>query len=190
MLHQISVWTFTRPNLIRDKMGNVDMAEEMSWVGLPLFFVFKLESGLTWIFLSLQRMDPCGYDSKDHTYYILDDNRLYRRGPLNLNPPARKAKPKPKRRTKRRRVSTTSGDQKEEEEEEEEETAVPEVPVTSWQCVCVSLQDWEGFVDGLKDSKGEDEKALRTYLGNEVLPELRKLEEVSLYSHCGDSSIW
>jgi hypothetical protein len=44
----------------------------------------------------------------------------------------------------------------------------------------VSFQDWEKFVVGLVALKDDDEKALRKYLGDDVLPEIRKVEEVSL----------
>lgn len=121
-------------------------------------------------------MDHCGYDRHENIYYILDDNRLYRRTPFKerVGPPRKKASPKQPKGRKRRRVSATA-------EEFDGKTLVDGVGEgTKWSCVCISLREWEPFVAGLKGSKDEDESALYKYLDKEVLPEIRRAEGVRL----------
>lgn len=109
-------------------------------------------------------MEPAGYDRAGNTYYILDDNRLYRRTPWTAEPPPPPKKSKAKRKAaKRRRVSTA-------EEDGEEERSIGGL----WSCVCVSLHDWTVFVSSFDNSKDVDEKALRAYLKEEVVPDLTK----------------
>lgn len=122
-------------------------------------------------------MDHCGYDKHGNIYYILDDNRLYRRtSPKGVASLKKKAQPKQRKGRKRRRVSVTTA------EESDDNSPIAEVDQTvKWSCVCITLQEWKTFVAGLKGSKDEDEKALCEYLDKEVLPEIQKAEDVSLY---------
>lgn len=111
-------------------------------------------------------MEPCGFDRGGNTYYILDDNRLYRRTPWILDAddtqPVKKVKGASRRKApKRRRV-----------EDEMAEEVVAELG--AWSCVCVTLHDWTVFVNGLESSKDLDERALRGYLKEDVLPELTR----------------
>ena len=165
VLHQLSVWAFQNPDRIREKMKNADEKEQLSWV---CFMPAESSKGFTdgW-----QRMEPCGFDQKGNTYYILDDNRLYRRTPWISNPddtaPPKKVKGASKRKApKRRRVSTAL--------DEEEGKQAEEQPLGVWSCVCVTPDDWNSFLCGFEDSKDPDEKALRGYLKDEVLPELTR----------------
>ncbi|KAI5855676.1 hypothetical protein BZA05DRAFT_389313 [Tricharina praecox] len=141
ILHQLSVWAFQHPERVRDKVKNAGEKEQLLW-----------------------RMEPAGYDRAGNTYYILDDNRLYRRTPWTAEPPPPPKKSKAKRKAaKRRRVSTA-------EEDGEEERSIGGL----WSCVCVSLHDWTVFVSSFDNSKDVDEKALRAYLKEEVVPDLTK----------------
>jgi len=118
----------------------------------------------------LQRMEPCGYDRKGNTYYILDDNRLYRRSPWILeSQPVKKAKSK-KKGTKRRRVSIAV----EEDTDETDDPTSNDKGNGVWSCVCVSPHDWTVFLGTLEGSKDPDESALYTYLKEDVIPELTK----------------
>lgn len=121
-------------------------------------------------------MDHCGYDRHGNTYYILDDNRLYRRTPFKeaTAPPRKKVQPKQPKGRKRKRVSATV---------EQSTWSTPTDGVNEgmkWSCVCITLQEWEPFVAGLGSSKYEDESALYKYLDREVLPEIRRAEDVCL----------
>lgn len=121
-------------------------------------------------------MDHCGYDRHENTYYILDDNRLYRRTPFKepVGPPKKKTPPKQPKGRKRRRVSAAA-------EESDGKTPIYGVGEgMKWSCVCITLREWEPFVAGLKGSKDEDESALYKYLDREVLPEIRRAEGVCL----------
>jgi hypothetical protein len=108
-------------------------------------------------------MEPCGYDRAGNTYYILDDNRLYRRTPwIHESQPAKKVKRAGRKGTKRRRVSTAA------------EEDVENVAAGVWSCVCVSLHDWTMFVNDFENSKDPDEKALWAHLKKDVMPVLKK----------------
>lgn len=115
-------------------------------------------------------MEPCGFDREGSTYYILDDNRLYRRTSwLGNDQSAKKSKQKKKGTSKRRRTSAAVGDGG------TDEAAAPDSSRRgAWSCVCVTLSDWIAFVDGLQSSKDADEMGLYAYLKQDVLPELTK----------------
>lgn len=121
-------------------------------------------------------MDHCGYDRHENIYYILDDNRLYRRSPSREapEPPRKKTQSKQPKGRKRRRVSTAA-------EESDGSTPINGADEgMKWSCICITLREWEPFVAGLKGSKDEDESALYKYLDREVLPEIRRAEGVCL----------
>lgn len=46
-----------------------------------------------------------------------------------------------------------------------------------WRCVCVTLSDWEAFIEKLKRSKQDYDKLFYKYLKNDLLPVLREHEE-------------
>ncbi|KJX92335.1 hypothetical protein TI39_contig5867g00004 [Zymoseptoria brevis] len=126
ILQQLSVWTF----------GNVDRIRGM----MP-----EDEDDLNW------RMEPLGWDKDDRAYFVLDDNRLYRRSDEPLPPPSlvqKKSKPKPKpkskaakkdvrprtrgtRSSKRQKVEESEEEEEPEEEQEMEQTAVDDTVMTN-----------------------------------------------------------
>jgi hypothetical protein len=114
-----------------------------------------------------QRIEPCGFDRHGNTYYILDDNRLYRRTPWTVEPPPPKKRKQARKGTKRRRVAAAT-------QVEEEVDEIPAEHGGEWSCVCVTREDWDAFAGGYEKSKHPDEKALYMYLKKDVLPELRK----------------
>jgi hypothetical protein len=119
-------------------------------------------------------MEPAGYDSKNNEYFILDDNRLYRRAPWKegaVSPPKKKKSQTSRAGRKRKRIPNNSSIDSGEALAKVNETR-------EWACVCISLGDWEKFVSGLKGSQDADEKALYEYLNGEVLPEIHRSEEV------------
>lgn len=118
-----------------------------------------------------QRMDPVGFDCQENTYYILDDNRLYRRTPWKEVAMPTKKKTQAYKGRKRRRVSAAVDDSDENQVEVDQGR--------KWSCICISLQDWEAFVMSLKPSKDQDESALYEYLKEDVLPEISRAEEVA-----------
>lgn len=50
------------------------------------------------------RMDPIGWDKEDRSYYVLDDNRMYRRTDARPPPPLPVATPKPKPKAKAKKA--------------------------------------------------------------------------------------
>ncbi|KAF2796252.1 hypothetical protein K505DRAFT_300714 [Melanomma pulvis-pyrius CBS 109.77] len=164
VLHQLSVWTLNNPNSIRERL-NATEAEQTDW-----------------------RMNPCGWDSKDRTLFVLDDSRLYRR--TDPPPPPTKAKPKASskakskksrgtRSNKRRKASTP---EPEDTIEDEEVTVIQETDQVEddglggmkWECLCVTMEDYQDYMSGIRSSKDVNEQALYMHLEEEVLPVVAK----------------
>ncbi|KAI8368237.1 uncharacterized protein BYT42DRAFT_585861 [Radiomyces spectabilis] len=119
------------------------------------------------------RVDPIGYDAKGNSFWLFDDNRLYKESPA---PPKKKKskasrKPKPKvvptRRSTRRSAHTeTPAVEEEEEEDEDEEDWKP------WKLVCLTREDWEKLPNKFVKSAHPDEKQFYQVLVNDVLPKV------------------
>jgi hypothetical protein len=75
VLHQLSTWTFNNADRMRGLVPQDD--DHLDW-----------------------RMEPLGWDKDDRAYFVLDDNRLYRRADVPVPPSAPKAKAKPQNRRK------------------------------------------------------------------------------------------
>ncbi|KAJ9190722.1 hypothetical protein DTO164E3_9192 [Paecilomyces variotii] len=158
VLHQLSVWTFWNPDRLREKMPEQRETEQTQW-----------------------RIEELGYDREDRLYYVLDDNRLYRRTDPPI-PAPKTAKPKANTRkaraaaraAKRRRVS-------EEDEEEKDDADENQAEDTSgglkWECIAVTLAEYQAFVDTIRKTKDPNEQILRDRLLEEVFPVLEKIEE-------------
>ncbi|KAK5168443.1 uncharacterized protein LTR77_007013 [Saxophila tyrrhenica] len=105
VLHQLSTWTLVNTERLRGLMP-AD-SEPLDW-----------------------RMEPLGWDKEDRAYFVLDDNRLYRRADIPLAPPSPPPKPKAKSKAApkkgRSRGTRSSKRRKVEESEDEEMEEVPE----------------------------------------------------------------
>ncbi|KAJ5544919.1 Zinc finger PHD-finger [Penicillium sp. DV-2018c] len=163
VLHQLTTWTFWNPDRIRDKMPEKKETEQIEW-----------------------RIEEFGWDRQGRTYYVLDDNRLYRRTDPPLPPPTKRPKKKAKSRSSRasrtsKRVSTAAADDASGEENNEFDdakavAAYAEDPF-KWECVAVTLQEYQAFLDTIQKTKDADEKQLRDNITEHVLPILEKAEE-------------
>lgn len=140
-----------------------------------------------------QRMNEIGYDRHDRYYFVLDDNRLYRRteAPLSL-PPAPKPKANSKkakaaaRASKRRktRVAEDSADDADIEtpqpaQETDGDTGLGEddgFGGRKWECVAISLGQYQEFLESIKKSRDADEKALHKRIEHDVLPIIEQAE--------------
>jgi hypothetical protein len=161
VLQQLSAWTFYNPNHIREKMA-LSESEQTLW-----------------------RMEPLGWDCEDRTLFVLDDDRLYRLTDAPPPPPPAKSKPKSKakkrksrgtRSSKRRKTSTPEPESAEEEDapaEEEERVEDDGFGGQKWECLCITLEDYENFMDGIRKTRDPNEKELYRRLENEVLPAIR-----------------
>ncbi|KAI9766072.1 MAG: hypothetical protein M1840_006779 [Geoglossum simile] len=169
VLYQLSQWTMIHSDRIRERMPEQKDTEQTDW-----------------------RVEPTGWDAKGRIYFILDDNRLYRRTdppPPPPPPPPTQLASKPKknskkakaaaRASKRRRVSGVVP-----EDLEEEGPAVAELEGVDdgfggmkWECVAVTLEQYKEFIESIRRSRHVDEKELYDALVADVLPLLEQQAE-------------
>jgi hypothetical protein len=173
----------------------------------------ETEDNLEW------RMEPLGWDKEDRAYYVLDDNRLYRRADEPVPPPAPKLAAKKKAKGKSKAKAKAKTPQKpasrgtraskriklaeEEEEEEEEELDASELVANdeedvdmtngdiapaeeepgfgftskTWECIAVTLEDYQEFLSTIFRSRDPNEKQLKTRIEEDVLPIIEKRAE-------------
>ncbi|KAH8735374.1 hypothetical protein BGZ61DRAFT_526472 [Ilyonectria robusta] len=161
VLQQLTQWTMIHPERIRDKMEEQKDTEQTNW-----------------------RIEPYGWDADDRTYYVLDDNRVYR---LTEAPPsAPTTKPKKsktyrggRRSSKRRRTTISTEDELADTDnganrEQEEDDSLGGM---TWECVAVTLADVRSVVDGFRKTRDENEKILRSQLEDHLVPILEKQED-------------
>ncbi|OAP60885.1 hypothetical protein AYL99_05887 [Fonsecaea erecta] len=175
VLHQLTIWTFWNPDRLREKMTEHPREiDQIEW-----------------------RIEEFGYDRHDRQYYLLDDNRFYRRTEPPL-PQAPKAKPKSnskkaiaarRRESKRRKLEAESAAAAASDSEENEGTEIAEEENKldsweidtfggfKWECLCITLADYQELCESLKKSKDPNEKALRERLMEEVIPVIEAAEE-------------
>ncbi|KAJ6189388.1 hypothetical protein N7519_004296 [Penicillium mononematosum] len=163
VLHQLTVWTFWNADRIRDKMPEKKETEQTEW-----------------------RIEEFGWDREGRSYYVLDDNRLYRRTDPPPPPPPQRPKKKPKSRSSRasrtsKRTSTAAAEEVSDEESKDTNdasavAAFAEDPF-KWECVAVTLGEYQAFLETLQKTKDADEKYLRDSIVEHVLPILEKAEE-------------
>ncbi|KAK3695183.1 hypothetical protein B0T22DRAFT_488566 [Podospora appendiculata] len=140
------------------------------------------------------RIEPYGWDSDDRTYFVLDDNRIYRL--TEAPPPPIKPKKGSKkaraslRASKRRRVSTAAASDTDEAEEEPSATAAagpapkPEPEPEDdgfggmkWECIAVNLEEVRKFLSTIQKSRDDNEQVLRKQIQDHLVPILEKQEE-------------
>ncbi|KAK2737058.1 hypothetical protein FQN55_001328 [Onygenales sp. PD_40] len=162
ILQQLTVWTFWNPDRIRERMPEQKETDQTQW-----------------------RVHEIGYDRDERLYYVLDDNRLYRRTDPPI-PPPRAAKPKANskkaraaaRAAKKRKLSEVQ----DEEDEESKADVNGDVEHDSsqgykWECVAITLAQYQEFLEKIKKSKDPNEQYLRDRLVEDVLPIIEKVEE-------------
>jgi hypothetical protein len=166
ILHQLSLWTFWNPDRMREKFPDASLDEQISW-----------------------RMDPCGWDGEERTYFILDDDRLYRQTDPPIPEPVKKATRSAKSRTsrssKKRRISRVIPDTTEDEADETPNGVVDTDKLDfesnfdgkKWECIAVSMEEYIAFLDTIRKSRDPDEKNLTKYITKEILPILEEREE-------------
>lgn len=193
VLQQLSTWT----------LGNAERIRGM----MP-----QDEDHLNW------RIEPIGWDKEDRSYYVLDDNRLYRRSDEPLPPPTPKVKTKPAPKTKnkatkkaprkgtrasKRRKVEESEDEAEEEQEAQvdagaDDTMADDITMVNeedtktnglqeeqgygftsktWECVAITLEQYQEFMSSIFRSRDPNEKQLRARIEEDVLPIIEKRAE-------------
>ncbi|EGE08548.1 PHD finger domain-containing protein [Trichophyton equinum CBS 127.97] len=163
VLQQLSAWTLWNPDRFRERMGEVKESDQLQW-----------------------RINEIGYDRDEHQYYVLDDNRLYRRIEPQI-PPERPVKRKATSRkgragvrsSKRRKVADTPDETDGQEDEADGVLSASNCNRDyEWECVAITLNDYNTFIDSLKKSKDLNEQALHERLVEDVLPVIEKVEEL------------
>ena len=143
-----------------------------------------------------QRIEELGYDKQERLYFVLDDNRLYRRtDPPIPEPPIPKPRAKPKakskagkaaaRASKRRKTSEVDEANDVQVDAEADTETKNEEPLEAddgfggrtWECLAVTLTEYETFLESIQKSRDSDEKALYSRLTKEVIPVIEKMEE-------------
>ncbi|KAH6636728.1 hypothetical protein F5144DRAFT_568485 [Chaetomium tenue] len=133
------------------------------------------------------RIEPYGWDRHDRTYFVLDDNRLYRQTDASPPPPKPKSNTKKaraaQRSSKRRRVSSGAASDADDAHDEASDAAEQVGPVDDglggmkWECIAVTLDEVRAFLSTIQKSKDPNEKTLRDQIQDHLLPILEKQEE-------------
>lgn len=140
-------------------------------------------------------MEPLGWDEDERAYFVLDDDRLYRRTDAPLPPepePKTKAKGKNAKKTrsaKKRRISRpvieSSPDMTEEDQaatngvaasvaEQEEDDGLGGM---KWELIAITLDEYTAFLDTIRRSRDANAKALFKRITSTVLPTIEKRAE-------------
>ncbi|RGP72806.1 hypothetical protein FSPOR_2553 [Fusarium sporotrichioides] len=162
VMQQLTQWVMIHPERIRDKMEEQKDAEQTSW-----------------------RIEPYGWDANDRTYFVLDDNRIYR---LTEAPPtikaARPKKPRVSygsRRSSKRRRSNMNAEEEATETDQETKDEMPSeddgLGGMTWECLAVTLDDVRAVVNGFRKTRDENEKILRDQLEEHLVPILERQEQ-------------
>jgi hypothetical protein len=133
-------------------------------------------------------MEPTGWDAEDRVLFVLDDNRMYRR--TDPPPPTEPKKAKAKSKSKKAKGSRASKRQKlytpEPEDVVADETQTEQQPEAAeedgfggmtWECVCVTLEDYQEYMNNIRRSRDPNEKILYKRLEEEVIPVMQHLAE-------------
>ncbi|KAM0271602.1 hypothetical protein ACHAQH_009050 [Verticillium albo-atrum] len=164
VLQQLTQWVMRHPDRLREKMGEPKDIEQTSW-----------------------RIEPMGWDADDRTYFVLDDNRVYR---MTDAPPPTPQKKKTKsarhgrRASKRRRTSTVMDAEDTDEPVEQLSMASGGLGLQDedfggmlWECIAITLDEVRALVASFHKTRDENEKVLKSQLEEHVLPILEKQED-------------
>ncbi|KAK4128321.1 hypothetical protein N657DRAFT_685882 [Parathielavia appendiculata] len=133
------------------------------------------------------RIEPYGWDRHDRTYFVLDDNRLYRL--TDAPPPVPKPKKNskkaraPQRASKRRRISSGEASDAKDANNEASAAGVSAEPEDDglggmkWECIAVTLDEVRQFLATIQKSIDPNEKTLRDQIQGHLVPILEKQEE-------------
>ncbi|KPI44187.1 uncharacterized protein AB675_6181 [Cyphellophora attinorum] len=169
VLHQLTIWVFWNPDRIKERMPEATDARQTEW-----------------------RVEEFGWDRDDRSYYVLDDNRLYRRTEPSL-PPTPKAAPKKtskkaqaarRRASKRQKLENSSSPEPQDDEvEQENEDSAQDTHVGTpsgldvntlggytWECIAITLAEYQAFVESIKKTKDPNEKSMRDRLVSDIIP--------------------
>lgn len=145
----------------------------------------------------MKRIEEIGYDRNGRYYFVLDDDRLYRRTDPPPPPPSA-PKSKPNANSKKGKAAARASKRRKTEEIDESandadgdtpaaENGEPESKIENdgfggrkWECIAVTLTEYQDFLESIKKSRDADEKYLHKRVTEEVLPIIEKSEESRL----------
>lgn len=135
----------------------------------------------------LQRIEPYGWDSKDRTYFVLDDNRVYR---LTEAPPTSQNQSKKKKKnlqqygrrsSKRRRtergIQEVGTVETEFNDDMADEGVQEGLGGMKWECIAISLEQVRDLIQDFRNHRDPNEKILQQQLEVHLIPILEKQEE-------------
>ena len=134
-------------------------------------------------------MEEIGYDKEERLYFVLDDNRLYRRtdpalpSPSPIKPKSKSKNSKAAARASKRRKTVDADELANGAEElsaaEKYDALLTEDPFggRKWECLAVTLDQYNDFLETIRRSRDLDEKVLYQYLSANVVPIVEKAEE-------------
>jgi hypothetical protein len=129
-------------------------------------------------------MEPTGWDSQDRVLFVLDDNRMYRRTDPPPPPQPKKAAAKSKskkgkgaRASKRQKVSTPEPEEPIEEKVQPDAVEDDGLGGMRWECLCVTLEDYQEYLNSIRRSRDPNEKILYKRIEEEVIPVMEGLAE-------------
>ncbi|KAJ4151326.1 hypothetical protein LMH87_012033 [Akanthomyces muscarius] len=153
VLQQLTQWVMSQPERLREKMEEADGIDQTSW-----------------------RIEPYGWDADDRTYFVLDDNRVYR---LTDAPEPFVRKPKKQktygtsRRSGRRRhtsnKSITEDCAPAESLDLEGSQASSNLGGMSWECVAITLDDLDVHLLPILEKQEESRKRKEAQHQRELL---------------------
>ncbi|KAI8344927.1 hypothetical protein BD560DRAFT_485011 [Blakeslea trispora] len=112
------------------------------------------------------RVDPVGFDRKGSTFWLFDDNRLYKETPKPKQS-TKKSLPKKKRTAGTRTSSRKRANESEAlSSEDEDEEWIP------WKLICRTKEDWEAIPQKYANSKHVDEKQFYSLLTQDLVPKI------------------
>ncbi|OIW34981.1 hypothetical protein CONLIGDRAFT_567921 [Coniochaeta ligniaria NRRL 30616] len=165
ILQQMTQLIMMNPEKLREKTDEHNVTDQTNW-----------------------RIEPYGWDRQERTYFVLDDNRVYRM----TEPPTPAVTPKKNskkgkaaaRASKRRRISSAvtsdAGDGGDEDSEDGQNAVEPEddgLGGRQWECVAVTLDEVRELLRWMEKTKDPDEKILRDQLQDHLVPILERQEE-------------
>ncbi|KAL9069459.1 MAG: hypothetical protein Q9161_005510 [Pseudevernia consocians] len=170
VLVQLSQWTLINADRMRERMPEAKDNEQTQW-----------------------RIEEIGYDKHERYYFVLDDNRLYRRTdppPPPPPPPPHKAKAKSKkgraaaRASKRRKTidaDESANDADNDTLAEDGGAGVNDEDDgfggRKWECIAITLGQYQEFLESIQKSRDPDERDLHRRIKEEVWPVIEKAEE-------------
>ncbi|RGP63826.1 hypothetical protein FLONG3_9794 [Fusarium longipes] len=164
VMQQLTQWVMIHPERIRDKMEEQKDAEQTSW-----------------------RIEPYGWDADDRTYFVLDDNRIYRltEAPVTIKtsrPKKSRTSYGSRRSSKRRRNNMNDQEDATETDQETKSESLENDGLGGmvWECLAVTLDDVRAVVDGFRKTRDENEKILRDQLEEHLVPILERQEQSRL----------